>query len=171
MTYIILVCYIFTSDITYLSFAAIARCSIPVEKPPAFLSDLLPNLLGVSKWKYSVRIRQLCLRTPAHRALRCWTHCRVWNFPWTTHQGTHQSMLADPTIWSLPRRLGPEEGRTEYPMGRGRGDCDAAHEILKTNIYHIHWWYILNIYLVYDIIEKWKVPCQHEYAIPSIHLI
>ena len=58
MTYIILVYYIFTSDITYLSFAAIARCSIPVEileKPPAFLSDLLPNFLGVSKWKYSVR--------------------------------------------------------------------------------------------------------------------
>ena len=51
MTYIILVYYIFTSDITYLSFAAIARCSIPLEKPPAFLSDLLPNFLGVSKWK------------------------------------------------------------------------------------------------------------------------
>ncbi len=59
MTYIILVYYIFTSDITYLSFAAIARCSIPVEileKPPAFLRDLLPNFLGVSKWKYSVWI-------------------------------------------------------------------------------------------------------------------
>ena len=56
MTYIILVCDIFNSDITYLSFAAIARCSIPVEKPPAFLSDLHPNFLGVSKWKYSVRI-------------------------------------------------------------------------------------------------------------------
>ncbi len=59
MTYIILVYYIFTSDITYLSFAAIARCSIPVEileKPPAFFSDLLPNFLGVLKWKYSVRI-------------------------------------------------------------------------------------------------------------------
>ena len=41
MTYIILVYYIFTSDITYLSFAAITRCSIPVEKPPAFLSERL----------------------------------------------------------------------------------------------------------------------------------
>ncbi len=72
MTYIIIVYYIFTSDITYLRFAAIARCSIPasVEKLPTFFSDLLPNFLGVSKWKYSVRIRQLCLRTPAHRALR-----------------------------------------------------------------------------------------------------
>ncbi len=77
MTYTILVYYIFTSDITYLSFAAIAQSSIPVEKPPAFFSDLLPNFLGVSKWKYSVRIRQLCLRTPARRALRCKTHCRV----------------------------------------------------------------------------------------------
>ncbi len=51
MTYIILVYDIFTSDMTYLSFAAIARCSmitsIPVEKPPAFLSDLHPNFLGV----------------------------------------------------------------------------------------------------------------------------
>ncbi len=56
MTYIILVYYIFTSDITYLSFAVIARCSIPVEKPPVFLSYLLPNFLGVSKWKYSVWI-------------------------------------------------------------------------------------------------------------------
>ncbi len=56
MTYIILVYYIFTSDITYLSFAAIARCSVPVEQPPVFLSDLLVNFLGVSKWKYSVRI-------------------------------------------------------------------------------------------------------------------
>ena len=79
MTYIILVYYIFTKDITYLSFAAIARRSIPVEKPPAFCSDLLPNFLGVSKWKYSIRIRQPCLRTPARRALRCWTHCRAWN--------------------------------------------------------------------------------------------
>jgi hypothetical protein len=64
---------------TYLSFAAIARCSIPVQKPPAFLSDLLPNFLRISKWKYSVRIWQLCLRTPARRALRGWTHCRAWN--------------------------------------------------------------------------------------------
>ena len=56
MTYKILVYYIFTSDITYLSFAAIARCSIPVQKPPAFLSDLLPNFFRISKWKYSVQI-------------------------------------------------------------------------------------------------------------------
>ena len=56
MTGIILVYDIFASDMPYLSFAAIARCSIPVEKPPAFLSDLLPNFLGVSKWKYSVCI-------------------------------------------------------------------------------------------------------------------
>ena len=56
MTYIILVYYIFTKDITYLSFAAIARRSISVEKPLAFCSDLLPNFLGVSKLKYSVRI-------------------------------------------------------------------------------------------------------------------
>ncbi len=49
-------------------------------------------------------------------------------------------MLADPAIRSLPDRLGPEERRPEYPVGRGpsRGDCDAAHEILKTNIYHIY---------------------------------
>jgi hypothetical protein len=45
-------------------------------------------------------------------------------------------MLADPAIRSLPGRLGPEERRPEYPVGRGQGDCDAAHEILKTNIYH-----------------------------------
>ncbi len=59
MTYIILVYFIFTSDITYLSFAAIARCSIPVEileKPPALSSELLPNFLRASKWKYSDRI-------------------------------------------------------------------------------------------------------------------
>ncbi len=79
MICIIQVYYIYTSDVTYLSFAAISRCSIPLEKPPAFLSDLLPNFLGVSKWKYSVRIWQLCLRTPARRALRGWTHCRAWN--------------------------------------------------------------------------------------------
>ena len=41
MTYIIVVYDIFTSDMTYLSFAAIARCSIPVEKPPAFLNERL----------------------------------------------------------------------------------------------------------------------------------
>ena len=41
MTNIIIVYCIFTSDITYLSFAAIMRCSIPVEKPPAFLSKRL----------------------------------------------------------------------------------------------------------------------------------
>jgi hypothetical protein len=46
----------FTSDITYLSFAAIARCSIPVEKPPVYFSDLPPNFLCVLKWKYSVWI-------------------------------------------------------------------------------------------------------------------
>ncbi len=59
-------------------------------------------------------------------------------FPYTAHQGTvtHQSMLANPAIRSLPGRLGPEERRPEYPVGRGRGDCDAANEILKTNIYH-----------------------------------
>ena len=45
-------------------------------------------------------------------------------------------MLADPAIRSLPGRLGPEERRPECPVGRGRGDCDAAHEILKTNKYH-----------------------------------
>ena len=110
MTYIILVYYIFTKDITYLSFAAIARRSIPVEKPPAFCSDLLPNFLG-----------------GIHD-----------HFPCTAHQGTHQSMLADPAIRNLPGRLGPEERCLEYPAGRGRGDCDAAHEILKTNIYHTY---------------------------------
>ncbi len=59
-------------------------------------------------------------------------------FPCTAHQGTHQSMLADPAIRSLPARLGTEVRRPEYPVGLGRGDCDAAHEILKTNIYHIY---------------------------------
>jgi hypothetical protein len=49
-------------------------------------------------------------------------------------------MLADLAIRSLPGRLGPEERRPEYPVGRGRGDCD-------------------------DIIEKKKAPCEHEYAI------
>ncbi len=38
----------------------------------------------------------------------------------------YQSMLADPAIRSLPGRLGPEERRPEYSVGRGRGDCDAA---------------------------------------------
>ncbi len=47
-------------------------------------------------------------------------------------------MLADPVIRSLPGRLGQEERRPEYPVGLGRGDCDAAHEILKMNIYHIY---------------------------------
>ncbi len=51
---------------------------------------------------------------------------------------THQSMLADPAIRSLPGLLGPEECRPENSVGRGRGDCDDAHEILKTNIYHIY---------------------------------
>jgi hypothetical protein len=49
-------------------------------------------------------------------------------------------------------------------VGRGRGDCDAAHEILKTNmktiiyqsydiivsIYQVYTWYIPCINLVYD---------------------
>jgi hypothetical protein len=49
-------------------------------------------------------------------------------------------------------------------VGRGRGDCDAAHEILKTNmktiiyqsydiivsIYQVYTWYISCINLVYD---------------------
>ena len=56
-------------------------------------------------------------------------------------------MLADPAIRSLPGRLGPEERRPECPVGRGRGDCDAAHEILKTNMKTI-------IYQSYDIIES-----------------
>jgi hypothetical protein len=60
------------------------------------------------------------------------------HFPCTAHQGTHQSMLADQATRSLPGRLGPEERRPEYPVGRGRGDRDAAHEILETNIYHIY---------------------------------
>ncbi len=63
-------------------------------------------------------------------------------------------MLADLAIRSLPGRLGLEERRPECPVGRGRGDCDAAHEILKTIIYHIYQWYIPNIYQVYGIIEK-----------------
>ena len=54
-------------------------------------------------------------------------------------------MLADPAIRSLPGRLGPEERRLECPVGRGRGDCDAAREILKTNMKTI-------IYQSYDII-------------------
>ena len=58
-------------------------------------------------------------------------------------------MLADPAIRSLPGRLGPEERRPECPVGRGRGDCDAAHEILKTNKYHKYKWNISGIYLVY----------------------
>ncbi len=62
-------------------------------------------------------------------------------------------MLADPAIRSLPGRLGPEE-RPEYPVGQGRGDCDAAHEILKTNIYYVYQWYTPCIYQVYDIIDK-----------------
>ncbi len=76
------------------------------------------------------------------------------HFPCTAHQGTHQSMLADSAIRSLPGRLGPEERRPEYFVGLGRGDCDAAHEILKTNIYHKYKWNILNIYQSYDIIES-----------------
>ena len=63
-------------------------------------------------------------------------------------------MLADPAIRNLPGRLGPEERRPEYPVGRGRGDCDAAHEILKTNIYHVCQWYIPKIYQVYDSIDN-----------------
>ena len=62
-------------------------------------------------------------------------------------------MLADPAIRNLPGRLGPEERRPEYPVGRGRGDCDAVHEILKTKIYHKYKWNILGIYQSYDIIE------------------
>jgi hypothetical protein len=31
-------------------------------------------------------------------------------------------------------------------VGRGRGDCDAVHEILKTKIYHKYKWNILGIY-------------------------
>ncbi len=60
------------------------------------------------------------------------------HIPCKAHQGTHQSMLADPAIRSLPGCLGPKECRPAYSAGRGRGDCDAAHEILKTDIYHIH---------------------------------
>ncbi len=47
-------------------------------------------------------------------------------------------MLADLAIRNLPGRLGPEERRLEYPVGRGRGNCDAAHKILKSNIYHMY---------------------------------
>ena len=54
-------------------------------------------------------------------------------------------MLADPAIRSLPGPLGLEERRPECLVGRGRGDCDAAHEILKTNMKTI-------IYQSYDII-------------------
>ena len=63
-------------------------------------------------------------------------------------------MLADLAIRSLPGRLGPEERRPECPVGRGRGDCDAAHEILKTNIYHKYKCNILIIYQSYDIIKS-----------------
>jgi hypothetical protein len=81
-------------------------------------------------------------------------------------------MLADPAIQSLPGCLGPEERRPEYPVGRGRGDCDAAHrdEILnlKTNIYHKYKWYIFNIYQAYDIIESiYQVYTKY---IPCINL-
>ncbi len=62
-------------------------------------------------------------------------------------------MIADPAIRNLPGRLDPEERRPEYPVGGGRGDCDAAHEILKTDIYHIYQW-LTDIYQVYDIIDK-----------------
>jgi hypothetical protein len=47
-------------------------------------------------------------------------------------------MLSDLAIRSLPGRLGQEERRLEYPVGRGRGDCHAAHEILKTNIIYMN---------------------------------
>ncbi len=67
------------------------------------------------------------------------------HFPCTAHQETHQPMLADLAIRSLPGRLGLEERRSECPVGLGRGDCDAAHEILKTNMKTI-------IYQSYDII-------------------
>ncbi len=52
--------------VTYLNFAAITRCSIPVEQPPVFFSDLLPNLLCVSKWKHSIRIRRHCVLGHQH---------------------------------------------------------------------------------------------------------
>ena len=58
-------------------------------------------------------------------------------------------MLADPAIRNLPGRLGPEERRPKYPVGRGRGDCDAAHEFLKTNICYVYQWYKPCIYQVY----------------------
>ena len=86
-------------------------------------------------------------------------------------------MLADPAIRSLPGRLGPEERRPECPVGRGRGDCDAAHEILKTNmktiiyqsydiivsIYQVYTWYISCINLVYDDVQAytWHTPTQN----------
>ena len=54
------------------------------------------------------------------------------------HTGMHQSLLADPAIRNLPGRLGPEERRPVYLAELGRGDCDAAHEILQTNIYHTY---------------------------------
>ena len=63
-------------------------------------------------------------------------------------------MLADLAIRNLPGRLVSEERRLEYPVGRGRGDCDAAHEILKTNICNLCQWYIPIIYQIYDIIDN-----------------
>ncbi len=77
-------------------------------------------------------------------------------------------MLADPAIRSLPGRLGPEERRPEYPVGLGRGDCDAAHEILKTNIYHKYKWIILSTYQAYYIIESiYKV---YIYLVYTMHI-
>ncbi len=150
MTYIILVYYSFTKDITYLSFAAIVRCSIPVEKPPAFCSELLPNFVGVSKWKYSIRIRQSCLRTPARRALRCWTHCRDWNLI-----PIHAEKIQKNT--GAPIKVIPKP-KVNVSWLSSRQVIDLLHK----NKYK---WNILNIYQSYDIIESiyqvytWYISC------------
>jgi hypothetical protein len=85
-------------------------------------------------------------------------------------------------------------------VGRGRGDCDAAHEILKTNmktiiyqsydiiasICQVYTWYISCINLVYDDVQAytWHTPTQNflghfgtchvtvwTWYIPSIYLV
>ncbi len=63
--------------------APITRRSTPVQQPLAFLSNSFPNLIGVSKRKYNVCIRQLLLWTPASCALCRWTHCCVGP-PWAS---------------------------------------------------------------------------------------
>ncbi len=158
MTYIILVNYIFTSDITYLSFAAIARCSIPEEKPRLRTW----SQLTWSTWLWrSVSLLSTCTRLHVCTGfilekLNAWSVSFGYDTSLPCHRNWHSLNLplTQTRIWQSGQQLWQA--------------AELMITFLAQSIKRIYTTYINGIYQTYTKYMtslKWKVSYEHVYAI------